>query len=239
MRLRRAVLLRALVVTARDRGAVARGREAAAGRRAGARRRRPELAGYGGHGGGAAGRRGALRGSARARQGGDRPARSAATCTRWRASRKAALPARAVELALSDDVPMQDFSSYIGVLLGNRATREAAFAMIRDRWTETRAKADSPMILRRLVEALAALPERRHYEDGARVPGGAPDRRRQAGDRADARADADGCGVAGSDLAARRRLAAGALAEEAVSMPFPDREISPQFAQFRLVVAWA
>jgi puromycin-sensitive aminopeptidase len=76
-----------------------------------------------------------------------------------------ALPARAVELALSDDVPMQDFSSYIGVLLGNRATREATFEMIRGRWSETRAKADSPMILRRLVEALGALPERRHYEE--------------------------------------------------------------------------
>ena len=75
-----------------------------------------------------------------------------------------ALPARAVELALSDDVPMQDFSSYVSVLLSNRTTREAAFAMIRDRWTETRAKADSPMILRRLVEALAGLPERRHYD---------------------------------------------------------------------------
>jgi aminopeptidase N len=75
-----------------------------------------------------------------------------------------ALPARAVELALSDDVPMQDFSSYVSVLLGNRATREATFVMIRDRWTETRAKADSPMILRRLVEALGGLPERRHYD---------------------------------------------------------------------------
>ncbi len=76
-----------------------------------------------------------------------------------------ALAARAVELALSDDVPMQDFSSYLGVLLGNRATREAAFRLIRDRWTETRAKADSPMILRRLVEAMGALPERRHAEE--------------------------------------------------------------------------
>jgi len=75
------------------------------------------------------------------------------------------LAARAVELALSDDVPMQDFSSYVGVLLGNRATREAAFRLVRDRWAETRAKADSPMILRRLVEALGALPERRHAEE--------------------------------------------------------------------------
>ena len=76
-----------------------------------------------------------------------------------------ALAARAVELALGADVPMQDFSSYVGVLLSNRATREAAFGLIRDRWSETRAKADSPMILRRLVEALAALPERRHLEE--------------------------------------------------------------------------
>jgi puromycin-sensitive aminopeptidase len=74
------------------------------------------------------------------------------------------LPARAVALALTDDVPMQDFSSYMSVLLSNRTTREAAFSLIRDRWTETRAKADSPMILRRLVEALATLPERRHYD---------------------------------------------------------------------------
>jgi hypothetical protein len=76
-----------------------------------------------------------------------------------------ALTTRAVELALADDVPMQDFSSYVGVLLGNRATRDAAFGLIRDRWTETRAKADSPMILRRLVEGMAALPERRHLDE--------------------------------------------------------------------------
>src|SRR4029077_20289387 len=51
------------------------------------------------------------------------------------------LPVRAGALALGDDVPMQDFASYMSVLLGNRATREATFAMIRDRWTETRGKA--------------------------------------------------------------------------------------------------
>jgi hypothetical protein len=76
-----------------------------------------------------------------------------------------ALTARAVELALGPEVPMQDFSSYVGVLLGNRATREAAFRLLAERWTETRAKADSPMILRRLVESLATLPERRHLDE--------------------------------------------------------------------------
>jgi ERAP1-like C-terminal domain len=76
-----------------------------------------------------------------------------------------ALTTRAVEMALGPEVPMQDFSSYVGVLLGNRATREAAFRLIGERWTETRAKADSPMILRRLVESMATLPERRHLDE--------------------------------------------------------------------------
>ncbi|HSY37925.1 MAG TPA: M1 family metallopeptidase, partial [Polyangia bacterium] len=76
-----------------------------------------------------------------------------------------ALTARAVEMALGPEVPMQDFSSFVGVLLGNRATREAAFRLIGERWTETRAKADSPMILRRLVESMATLPERRHLDE--------------------------------------------------------------------------
>ena len=104
-----------------------------------------------------------LRARARSRDRSGQP--SAATCTRWRASRRRRSPRAPSSWRSSDDVPMQDFSSYVGVLLGNRATREAAFALIRDRWTETRAKADSPMILRRLVEALAALPERRHYDE--------------------------------------------------------------------------
>ena len=164
MRLRRAVLLRALIVTARDPGTVAE-----------AEKRLPAA----GAGGGdvdpnlldvvvtAAARRASeprfedLR--ARVKSETD-PASKRRYLHALARAEEGRLPARAVALALTDDVPMQDFSSYMGVLLGNRATREEAFAMIRDRWTETRAKADSPMILRRLVEALAALPERRHYE---------------------------------------------------------------------------
>ncbi|MDB4983260.1 MAG: family peptidase [Myxococcales bacterium] len=76
-----------------------------------------------------------------------------------------ALAARAVELCLGADVPMQDFTSFLGVLLGNPATRESAWRLVRTRFDEVRAKADSPMLLRRLVEALSALPERRHLEE--------------------------------------------------------------------------
>lgn len=71
----------------------------------------------------------------------------------------------AVGLALTPAVPMQDFASYVGVLLGNRATRDAAWKLLRGRWDEVRAKGDSPMILRRLVEALGALIERNHLEE--------------------------------------------------------------------------
>jgi puromycin-sensitive aminopeptidase len=164
VRLRRAVLLRALVVTARDGNAIAEaeGRLPAAGTTGGvdpnlldivviAAARRADEARFED-----------LRGRGKSETDPASKRRYLHALARVEAGE---MPARAVELALSDDVPMQDFSSYVSVLLGNRATREAAFAMIRDRWTETRAKADSPMILRRLVESLAGLPERRHYDD--------------------------------------------------------------------------
>jgi puromycin-sensitive aminopeptidase len=76
-----------------------------------------------------------------------------------------ALADRAVELSMGADVPMQDFTSFLGVLLMNPATREGAWKLVRTRFDEVRAKADSPMLLRRLVEALAALPERRHLDE--------------------------------------------------------------------------
>jgi len=76
-----------------------------------------------------------------------------------------ALAPRAVELAMTDDVPMQDFTSYMGVLLGNRATREQTWTLMQTRWDAVRAKADSPMLIRRLVEALSVLPERRHLDE--------------------------------------------------------------------------
>jgi puromycin-sensitive aminopeptidase len=170
-RLRRAVLLRALAIVGRDPGVVAE-----------AERRLPQAgAAPGGPGTPAAvdpnlldivvtvAARGAddarfedLR--ARARTETDPASKRRYLHALGRVERPA-LAARAVELALSADVPMQDFSSYVGTLLGNRAAREGAFALVRDRWSETRTKADSPMILRRLVEGLAALPERRHFAE--------------------------------------------------------------------------
>ena len=72
---------------------------------------------------------------------------------------------RSVDLALDPFVQMQDFASYLGTLLANRVARDAAWGLIRTRWNEVRKKGDSPMILRRLVEALGSLTERRHLEE--------------------------------------------------------------------------
>ena len=163
-RLRRAVLLRALIITARDPNAIAEAERRLPAAGAGAGDVDPNLLDVVVT---AAARRASeprfedLR--ARVKSETD-PASKRRYLHALARAEEGRLPARAVSLALSDEVPMQDFSSFMSVLLSNRATREEAFAMIRDRWTETRAKADSPMIVRRLVEAMAALPERRHYE---------------------------------------------------------------------------
>src|SRR5207237_173762 len=79
--------------------------------------------------------------------------------------RALALVQRAVDLGLDPFVQMQDFASYVGTLLGNREAREAAWRLVQSRWEEVRRKGDSPMILRRLIEALGSLPERRHLEE--------------------------------------------------------------------------
>jgi puromycin-sensitive aminopeptidase len=71
----------------------------------------------------------------------------------------------AVDLSMGDDVKMQDFALYVAALLGNRAAREPAWDLIRRRWDDVRKKGDSPMLLRRLVESLGALPERRHLDE--------------------------------------------------------------------------
>ena len=53
---------------------------------------------------------------------------------------------------------MQDFTSYMSVLLGNRAAREETWTLIRDGWDTVRAKADSPILIRRLIESFSVLP---------------------------------------------------------------------------------
>jgi puromycin-sensitive aminopeptidase len=77
-----------------------------------------------------------------------------------------ALAARAIDLAFSEEVPLQDSAFFVGALLGNRVAREPAWARIRADWDRLHARIGAaPMLLRRVVEAMGALVERRHLEE--------------------------------------------------------------------------
>ena len=76
------------------------------------------------------------------------------------------LAERAQGLLLDPVVPLQDFASFVNGLLANRAAREGGWALVRDRWSDVTEKvAQAPMLLRRVVEALGNLRERRHLDE--------------------------------------------------------------------------
>jgi puromycin-sensitive aminopeptidase len=65
-----------------------------------------------------------------------------------------ALVARAQALLFEGGVPLQDCSSYVHGLLANRAGRETAWGLLRERWADVLgATGGAPMLLRRVVEA--------------------------------------------------------------------------------------
>jgi puromycin-sensitive aminopeptidase len=71
---------------------------------------------------------------------------------------------RAMELLFSETVPMQDFAGFVSTLLGNRAARDEAWALLTTRWADVEAKTGgAPMLFRRVIEAMGAMPERRHF----------------------------------------------------------------------------
>lgn len=77
-----------------------------------------------------------------------------------------ALAARGLDLAFTDEVPLQDTSFFLAALLGNRTAREPAWARLRSDWGRLQARVKgAPMLLRRVVESLGSLVERRHLEE--------------------------------------------------------------------------
>ena len=77
-----------------------------------------------------------------------------------------ALAKRGVELGFSDEVPLQDTASFIGTLLANRSARELIWEKLRSQWEALRARlAAAPMLMRRVVEGIGSLVERRHLEE--------------------------------------------------------------------------
>jgi puromycin-sensitive aminopeptidase len=63
-------------------------------------------------------------------------------------------------------VPLQDTASFAAALLANRTAREPFWGRLRADWGvfHGRLKA-APMLLRRVVEAMGSLVERRHLEE--------------------------------------------------------------------------
>ncbi|WP_224246648.1 M1 family metallopeptidase [Hyalangium gracile] len=77
-----------------------------------------------------------------------------------------ALAKRGQELFFTDAVKMQDVTIYLGSLLGNRTGRDAWWEVVQQRWKDVLARTGgAPMLLRRVVEALGALRDRKQYEE--------------------------------------------------------------------------
>jgi puromycin-sensitive aminopeptidase len=77
------------------------------------------------------------------------------------------LAAEGIErLYAQDGVPLQDTAFYAGSLLGNRVAREPAWARLRRSWDPLYGRVKgAPMLIRRLIEAIGALVERRHLDE--------------------------------------------------------------------------
>ena len=76
------------------------------------------------------------------------------------------LAGRARGMALSEEVALQDSAFFVATLLSNRAARDPFWTTMRERWDAVEARvAGAPMLLRRVVEAIGQLPERRHLEE--------------------------------------------------------------------------
>jgi puromycin-sensitive aminopeptidase len=74
-----------------------------------------------------------------------------------------------------DSVPLQDTAFYLAGLLGNRVAREPAWARLRRDWEPLHARIHgAPMLIRRAVEAMGALTERRHLEEAGAFLGAHP-----------------------------------------------------------------
>jgi len=77
-----------------------------------------------------------------------------------------ALAARGVDFAFSDEVPLQDTASFIATIFANRSARGIGWARLRSKWGALHNRlAAAPMLMRRVVEGIGALVERRHLEE--------------------------------------------------------------------------
>ncbi|MFL5346526.1 MAG: M1 family metallopeptidase [Hyalangium sp.] len=77
-----------------------------------------------------------------------------------------ALARRGQELFFTDAVKMQDSTIFLSALLGNRTGRDAWWATMQKQWKDVLGRTGgAPMLLRRVVEAMGALRDRKQYEE--------------------------------------------------------------------------
>jgi puromycin-sensitive aminopeptidase len=77
-----------------------------------------------------------------------------------------ALADAAQKLFFSEKVKMQDVASFTSGLMGNRTGREAWWAEKQKRWKDVLARTGgAPMLLRRMVESIGALRERKQLDE--------------------------------------------------------------------------
>jgi puromycin-sensitive aminopeptidase len=76
------------------------------------------------------------------------------------------LAQRGQKLFFTDAVKMQDVTIYLGGLLGNRTGRDAWWETVQRKWNDVVARTGgAPMLLRRVVEAMGALRERKQFNE--------------------------------------------------------------------------
>lgn len=82
----------------------------------------------------------------------------------------AALADAAQKLFFTDKVKMQDVASFITGLMSNRTGRDAWWAETQKRWKDVLARTGgAPMLLRRVVEAMGALRERKQLDEARKL----------------------------------------------------------------------
>ncbi|QRK10128.1 M1 family metallopeptidase [Archangium violaceum] len=81
-----------------------------------------------------------------------------------------ALAADAQKLFFTDKVKMQDVASFMMGLMGNRTGRDAWWAETQKRWEDVLGRTGrAPMLLRRVVESMGALRERKQLDEARKL----------------------------------------------------------------------
>jgi puromycin-sensitive aminopeptidase len=86
-----------------------------------------------------------------------------------------ALAEESRKLLFTDKVKTQDVASFVMGLMGNRTGRDAWWAELQTRWQDVLGRTGrAPMLVRRVVESMGALRERKQLDDARKLLAGSP-----------------------------------------------------------------